>query len=74
MHQTRARRVCTGAAAPCDWVINKQEEEGKRNHVLNDVRPADVISCGGFDASHSACVIQGVRDCTEIQKWRLYLL
>lgn len=31
---------CTSSAVPCDWVINKQEEERK----LNDVRPAGVIS------------------------------
>lgn len=51
---------CTSSAAPCDWVINKQEEERK----LNDVWPADVISAagyGGFDASDSAGVIQGVK-------------
>lgn len=62
---------CTSSAAPCDWVINKQEEERK----LNDVRPADVISAaryGGFDASDSAGVIQGVRNCTEIQKGCIY--
>lgn len=62
---------CTSSAAPCDWVINKEEEQRK----LNDVWPADVISAawyGGFVASDSVGVIQGVRNCTEIQKGCIY--